>query len=155
MAYTINDLLDSVRQSRRHFLKHIDGLREDQWQWKPYPECKSSAETLAHLIVDDRAFLQTFQTGKEPDYENLQVEERDPAALLPMLAQSHEQLLSLLADKFRTTPPEQEIPFHNMTMKLAEAVGWVTLEDHYHAGQVAFIRMATDPGWNYYTVIYG
>lgn len=155
MAYTLNDLLESARQSRRHFLKHIEGLREDQWTWKPYPECKSVVETLAHLISDDRAFLATFQTGQEPDYATLQVSEEEPAALLAMLADSHDRLLAMLAQKFASTPLEAEIPFHSLKMKLAEAVGWISIEDYYHAGQVAFIRLATDPGWNYYAVIYG
>lgn len=155
MAYTLNDLLESVRQSRRHFLKHIDGLNEDQWQWKPYPECKSASETLAHLVTDDRAFLQTCQTGLEPEYDNLQVSERDPAALKQMLAQSHEELLAYVIDKYSSTPIETEIPFHGMTMKLADAVNAISSEDYYHAGQIAFIRLATDPGWDYYATIYG
>lgn len=155
MAYTLDDLAEGVRQSRLHFLKHVDGLSEDQWRWKPYPECKDAAETLAHLISDDRAFLQTLETGHEPDYENLQVAERDPAKLLPLLAESHERLLAFLAGKYGATPVETQIPFHGMSMKLAAAIATISAEDYYHAGQVAFIRMATDPGWNYYAAIYG
>lgn len=155
MAYTLNDLLESVRQSRRHFLKHILGLREDQWNWKPYPECKSVSETLAHLITDDRAFLETFETGQEPGYENLQVSERDPAILKSMLADSHDRLLAYLSKSFSATPLETEIDFHGMRTKLAEAIGWICAEDYYHAGQIGFIRMATDPGWDYYATIYG
>lgn len=54
MAFTAAELIDGVRHSRRHFLKHLRGLRDDQWDWKPYPECKSIRETLAHLVWVDR-----------------------------------------------------------------------------------------------------
>lgn len=58
MALTLDDLIASFLFRRTRFLKHVDGLQEDQWDWKPYPECKSVRETVAHLIVDDRAALQ-------------------------------------------------------------------------------------------------
>jgi hypothetical protein len=38
---------------------------------------------------------------------------------------------------------------------LRVAVAYLTAEDFYHAGQLAFIRMATDPGWDYFGSIYG
>ncbi len=38
MAYDIECIIDGIRESRRYFLKHIKGVREDQWDWKPYPE---------------------------------------------------------------------------------------------------------------------
>ena len=155
MAYSLDDLIDSVRQSRQHFLKHVGGLTPDQWQWKPYPECKSAAETLAHLVADDRAFLQTIQSGQEPDYENLQEAERDPAVLLHILATTHEQLLGYLKRTYADTPIDEEIPFHGLQMKLATAVNMISSEDYYHAGQIAYIRMATDPTWDYYATIYG
>lgn len=41
MAFDINTLVQGVRESRRYFLKHLNGLRDDQWDWKPYPQCKS------------------------------------------------------------------------------------------------------------------
>lgn len=54
MAFDVDSLIEGVRESRRFFLKHLKGLRDDQWEWKPYPECKSIRETLAHLVSDDR-----------------------------------------------------------------------------------------------------
>ena len=30
----------------------------------------------------------------------------------------------------------------------------ISSEDYYHAGQITFIRMATDPQWDYYRSIY-
>jgi uncharacterized damage-inducible protein DinB len=59
----LNSLIESIHASRKYFLNHIKGLRQDQWDWKPFPECKSIRETLAHLVMDDRAFLQRLLTN--------------------------------------------------------------------------------------------
>ena len=77
---TVTDLVDAVRASRRHFWKHVDGLSDAQWDWKPYPECKSVTETLAHLVQDDRAALAALESGGEPDYEAFAEPERDRSA---------------------------------------------------------------------------
>ena len=55
VSFTVHDLLEEAKGSRRYFLKHVKGLTAEQWDWKPYPECKSVRETVAHLISDDRA----------------------------------------------------------------------------------------------------
>jgi hypothetical protein len=38
--------------------------------------------------------------------------------------------------------------------KLGSALAFLTSEDYYHAGQVAFIRLATNPEWDYYGEIF-
>lgn len=71
MAFTFEDLIDSLRASRSGFHKHLEGLRDDQWDWKPYPECKSIRETLIHLVVDDRVAVAALDSTEDPDYEGL------------------------------------------------------------------------------------
>src|SRR5688572_9616985 len=102
MAITLDDLLNGVRRSRRHFFKHLNGLGDDQWDWKPYPECKSIRETLAHLLVDDRAALQSLQTGEEPDYDALSAgePEQDTAKLRALLDESFETLLTEIKKRY-------------------------------------------------------
>src|SRR4030067_1771496 len=100
MAFTPDDLFAGLRASRKRFLKHLEGLREAQWDWRPYPECKSIRETLAHLIADDRAALQSLQTGKEPEYDSLQEPERDPAKLRALLDESPELLCGFLVKHY-------------------------------------------------------
>jgi uncharacterized damage-inducible protein DinB len=155
MPLTMEEMLEGPRASRRFFLKHLRGLREDQWDWKPYPECKSITETLAHLVVDDRAALQSLQSGQEPDYEALTVDERDRATLLDMLAKSHEQVISFITSQYAGADLGTPVCVWGVTMPLGRALGYLTAEDHYHAGQVSFIRLATDPAWDYYSTIYG
>jgi hypothetical protein len=55
MSLTLDDLLDGVLNSRKHFWKHLRGLSGEQWDWHSYQPCKSIRETLAHLIWVDRS----------------------------------------------------------------------------------------------------
>src|SRR5260370_10533519 len=86
MSITVEDLVKSVSLSRAHFLKHIEGLTDQQWDWKPYPECMSARETLGHLITDDLAALQSLETRKEPDYVTISSREMSPESLADLNA---------------------------------------------------------------------
>ena len=157
MAITLEDLLNSVRSSRRYFFKHLSGVRDDQWDWKPYPECKSLRETLVHLQVDDLAALEALQTGEEPDYEAITARqtETDPAKLRSLLDASFETLLTEINKRYADAPLDAEICIFGGKYPLALGVPHLSAEDFYHAGQVAFIRIATDPAWDYYAAVYG
>ncbi len=155
MAQDLDTLIQGIRESRQYFLKHIQGVRDDQWDWKPYPQCKSVRETVAHLISDDRAFIEILDKGKIEDYGSLDEQERDLAKLLDMLAKSHESLCAFIRHKFAGTPLDTPVNFFTGETPLGHAIAGISSEDYYHAGQVAFIRMATDPTWDYYAHIYG
>ncbi|HEY3285410.1 MAG TPA: DinB family protein [Armatimonadota bacterium] len=155
MALELTDLVDGMKQARYFFLKHLKGVKEEQWDWKPYPECKSLRETLQHLVSDDRAGLEVFRTGAEPNYDALQEEERDVEKLLALLERTHKELCDFVLEKFANAPLDTEIFFFAGPTKLGQALAMAGGEDSYHMGQVAFIRMATDPGWDYYTAVYG
>jgi uncharacterized damage-inducible protein DinB len=155
MSASLEDLIEGLEHSRRHFLKHLEGLREDQWDWKPYPQCKSIRETLQHLITDDRAALESMRSGVEPEYDKLDVSESDVPKLLDMLAASHKELIDHLEDNFFSFGLESEICIWGTHRKLIAGVPYLSSEDYYHAGQVAYIRQATDPDWDYYAAIYG
>ncbi len=155
MAYDFLDVLNGIKDSRKNFLKHIDGITAEQWSWKPYPEAKSIAETVAHLITDDRVALYSLETSKEPTYSTAQVAERDPVMLLALLDQSHGALTAYLIEHFSKSPLDQEVCAWGLNMKLGKACAFISSEDYYHAGQAAYIRIATDPTWDYYDAIYG
>lgn len=157
MAYTTTDLVAGIRATRIFFWKHLEGVKDDQWDWKPYSECKSLRETLAHLLVDDRAALYALETGKEPDYEAFSgaEQERDLDILRAQLAESHDKVCAYLMEHYGSLPIETEACIYGEKMPLARGLGLISWEDAYHAGQVAFIRMASDPTWNYYADIYG
>lgn len=75
--------------------------------------------------------------------------------LLVLLEESHEDLCAFLLSKPADTPLDVEISFFTGRMPLGLAIAGISSEDYYHAGQVAFTRMATDPAWDYYASIYG
>ena len=155
----IEDLLESLRASRRYFLKHLDGLPNDLWTWKPYAECKNVLETLAHMRIDDLTALESLKTGKEPDYEGYShTYEEIPNGserLLELLARSRQELIDHLGDQYGGSRLETPICVWGDMKPLAVGVPYYSSEDFYHAGQVAFIRLAAEPGWNYYKAIYG
>jgi uncharacterized damage-inducible protein DinB len=155
MSTTVKDLVALIQYSRKHFFKHIEGLKESQWDWKPYAECKSIRETLAHLIADDRAALESLQTQKEPNYEALQEKERDLVKLRAILDKAHQELCDFIFKTYATTSLDSEVCIYGAKTTLAKGIPFLISEDFYHAGQVAFIRMATDPKWDYYAAIYG
>jgi uncharacterized damage-inducible protein DinB len=155
MPLTIEDFIEGVRSSRRHFLKHLNGLTPEQIVWKPYPECKNVLESLQHLIVDDMMALESMQTGEEPNYEAAKVEETEYEAVLDRLAATHTELTSYLEQRFGGGPLEAPATAWGAKLPAARAIAHLSSEDYYHAGQVAFIRMATEPGWDYYDKIYG
>src|ERR1051326_6577263 len=144
MAFTLNDLLDGVRSSRKHFLKHVAGVTEEQWDWKPYPECKSLRETLVHLIIDDRAALSALQEPGEPNYEGLEhvvnaEAGNDLARLHSLLEESHAKLLSYIQDHYGNAPLDTEVSIFGSPMKLG-AVSYLSAEDYSHAGPAASLR---------------
>jgi uncharacterized damage-inducible protein DinB len=155
MSFTVIDAVDGIRHSRAYFLKHLAGLKDDQWEWKPYAECKSIRETLAHLICDDRAALQSMQTGKEPDYESLVESEMDRDLLLAKLEESHRALCDFITQTWGSAQVDTEVCIWGVRRKIAAGLSYLTSEDFYHSGQVAFIRSATVPVWDYYAAIYG
>ena len=160
MAFVFEDLIDSLRASRSSFHKHLVGLRDDQWDWKPYPECKSIRETLVHLIQDDRAAVEAIEKNCEPDYETLMAAAAALAAqdvdhLKALSESSFAALLALLTSRYADAPLDAEINVFGATKKLGVGIPFFSSEDYYHTGQIAFIRMASDPSWNYYAAIYG
>ena len=160
MAFTFADLIDSLRASRSNFHKHLKDLRDDQWDWKPYPECKSIRETLVHLIQDDRAAVEAIEKNCEPDYETLMADAialaaRDIDYLKALSETSFTALLELLISRYADAPLDAEINVFGSTKKLGVGIPFFSSEDYYHIGQVSFIRMASDPTWDYYAAIYG
>lgn len=160
MAFTFEDLIESLRASRSNFHKHLEGLKDDQWDWKPYPECKSIRDTLIHLVVDDRVAVWALDADGEPDYEafvNAATDEAgsDLVHLKEMLDTSFTALLEQLISRYADQPLDTEISTFGSPKKLGVAIPYFSSEDYYHTGQVAFIRMASDPSWNYYAAIYG
>jgi len=129
-------------------------LKDDQWDFKPFPACKSIRETLQHLVVDDRAALNSLTTGGEPDYEAGACNITDLEQLHQALEESHDALLNAIRSRYASSGMDADICVWGSHEKLGSGLPYFSSEDFYHAGQVAFIRMASDPDWDYYETIY-
>lgn len=157
MEFGVSELIEGVREGRKSFLKHIDGVTDEQAVWKPYPQCKSIAETLDHLRWGDQAIVQCASTGADPDYSTVPSTPPSESVdeLKSKLAESHEALMSFLVDKYgKTTDLTTPVSFYGHEMALGAVLAAMPVEESYHAGQAAFIRQATDPSWDYYEAIY-
>ena len=159
MELTLQELITGIQNSRTHFFKHLKGLETDHWDWKPYAECKSIRETIIHLICDDIAAVESLQTGKEPDYEADMVKATELASsdtdvLISQLAASHKELCETLRTLVNQKSLDDTICVWGHNAKIAIGIPYFSSEDFYHAGQIAFIRMAIDPNWDYYTAVY-
>lgn len=154
MSFVSDDLINHLVQTRNLFLKHLQGVTEEQTEWKPYPECMSIKETLAHLICDDRSSLDGLRSGREPDYDAHREHERDFGKLVELLHQSHSDLIGFLRERYGASALDEMVTLWGQERKLGSALAFLTSEDYYHAGQVAFIRLATNPEWDYYGEIF-
>ena len=156
----LNGLIESVISSRKYFLRHLEGLPDEAWTFKPFSECKNILETQVHLRNDDEMAAESILTKEEPDYETATIgayEEvaNGPDVLLNRLAVSHQRLLDLIRSEFSSESLNGEICIWGSMKPLYRGVPYLSSEDFYHAGQVAFVRMAIQPDWNYYGDIYG
>jgi len=160
MALTLEDILDSVRSSHESLFKHLKGVTGEQLTWKPYPECKSIHDTLAHLIAVEWSAQAMLETDSFPDYETHQrdaltlADGKQLDDLVSTLKKEQEKTLAIVVPKFRDTALDEEIKFWGYPTKMATAVARLGSEDAYHSGQIAYIRLATDPTWDYYKAIY-
>ena len=153
---TINSaFITSIEKSRAFFLRHLLGLSSEQVDWKPFPECKNILETIQHLIIDDRMAIESMQSMDEPNYGACLVTETDYDKLLEMLRESHQALIHYLKDRYVVETPDELGCAWGAIMPAPLAISYLASEDFYHAGQVAFIRQATDPSWDYYSNISG
>ncbi|HSV72878.1 MAG TPA: DinB family protein [Chthonomonadales bacterium] len=148
MPYCASDVAAAVRASRRRLSSHLVDLGPEQQDCRPCAACMSIGESLAHLVSDDRAALEAMTTGPEPDYAAFDEPERDTDALRANLETSHDQLGDAIERDLAASPMEVEISAHASPVKLDAVAVIRCSEDYYLAGQVAFIRLATDPAWN-------
>ena len=147
MAFELDDLVDDMHGALRFFLAHLDGLRDDQWDWKPAPACRSIRETLLHLseTYEDKAALEEALARPVPAVPEVQ----------RLFEAAAKRDYARLRRKYADTPLDAEIAMAGGDWFLGRAsVRAGTLlarrawEECYHTGQVVFIRLATDPDWN-------
>ena len=147
VAFELDDLVDNMHGALRFFLAHLDGLRNDQWDWKPAPACRSIREMLGHLseTYEDKAALEKALARPVPDVPEVQ-------RLFEAAARSD---YARLRQRYADTPLDVEIAvaggdwfLDRASVKAGTLLARRAWEECYHTGQVVFIRLATDPDWD-------
>jgi uncharacterized damage-inducible protein DinB len=161
MAYTLENILTEIEDSRKFFLRHLNGVTAEQWDWKPYAECKSIRDTVYHVVGTEDWTIKclTEGAGSEIFFDCVteatkRLEGKSAEKLITAVIESRERIYTELRRHIES-PLDTPIKIWGEKQPIGSAVAHLSSEDYYHAGQVAFIRMATDPTWNYYQDIYG
>ena len=97
-----NFLLNYLQQTRKDFLKSINGLSDEQWNYKASPERWSIAECAEHITLAENFIRDAYtKTMKEPAASD----EQKAKANIP-----DEKLIAMLTDrsqKFKAPEPIQ------------------------------------------------
>lgn len=161
MSFDTTDLITALRDSNKNLSKHLEGLTDEQWSWKPYPECKSVRETLTHLLMGD--LLLRYRLDGDPrvgDFENVYVEVEAHYAdftrdqIVAEFESSHEEICDRLTALFAGKPLDEPFEVFGGAQKAGRFLAGLANERYYHTGQISFIRIASDPAWDYYAHIY-
>jgi hypothetical protein len=144
MAVGLEEILGSLSWSQRFFRAHLNGIQDEQWDWKPFPACRSIREILVHwaeyISADDTALRLA-----------LEMTTPDVAVVQRLMKEAGARFGDRYRQQYADTP--MDAPYRN-----AITVGYVLAglsgEDNYHAGQVAFIRLATDPDWDWVKAVH-
>ena len=151
MAFELDDLVDNMHGALKFFLAHLNGLRDDQWDWKPGPACRSIREILVHLCetYEDGAALREELARPTPDVSQVQ-------ALCEAAAKGD---YARLRRKYAGTPLDAEIAvaggdwfLGRAQVKAGTLLARRAWEECYHTGQIVTLRLATDPEWDSSTV---
>lgn len=147
MAFELDDLMDNAHGALKFFLGHLNGLGGDQWDWKPAPACRSIREILMHLCetYGDKAALEEALAQPHPDVVHVQ----------SLFEAAAKQDYARLAARYAETPLDAEITvsgrdwfLNRKQVKAGTLLARRAWEECYHTGQVAYIRLATDPDWD-------
>jgi hypothetical protein len=150
----IEDLIDNMHGALRFFVAHLNGLRDDQWDWKPSHACRSIREILFHLseTYEDRTALAEELARTIPDVVRVQT----------LFEAGAKRDFEKLRRRYANTPLDAEMAIpggdfflnrgHVRAGTLLARRAW---EECYHTGQVVYIRLATDPDWDQPGDVYG
>jgi hypothetical protein len=144
MAAGFEEVMDNLYRSQRFFRAHLNGILAEQWDWKPFPSCRSIREILLHwaeIFAADDAALETGLKAAVPDVASVQA----------LMKEAGLRFGRGFSAPYVDSAMETRLPN-------GAAVGTVLAslagEDNYHAGQIAFIRLATEPAWDWVQAVH-
>ena len=143
-----------MHRALKFFLAHLNGLRDEQWDWKPSPACRSIREILRHLCETymEKTALEEELARTAPEVVRVQ----------RLFEKAAKQDYERLRARYAETPLDAEIAVPDgdwflgrNRVKAGTLLARRAWEECYHTGQVVYIRLATDPDWNQEAAVYG
>lgn len=147
MAVGLDEILDNLYHSQRFFRAHLNGIRQEQWDWKPSPACRSVREILLHWTE----MAEMFGVGGGALQASLKEATPDVALVQSLMKEAGLRFGAELRAQYADSPLDSLLP--NGT-SVGSMLAGLSAEDVYHAGQVAYIRLATDPGWDWIKAVH-
>lgn len=144
MAVGLDEVLDNLYRSQRFFRCHLNEMQNEQWDWKPYPTCRSVREILLHwaeIFASDDADLGAALKEATPDVASVQ----------GLMRQAGHRFGARFAAQYTDATLDTVLP---NGVAVGTVLASLAGEDNYHAGQVAFIRLATAPEWDWVRAVH-
>lgn len=144
MAVGLDEILDNLYWSQKYFRAHLNGMQDHQWDWKPFPGCRSIREILVHWADVFSAGDTALHSALEPVVPNVVVVQKLMKEAGLRYGEGYRQ---------RCADAPMDSLWPNGT-PVGSVLASLSGEDNYHAGQVAFIRLATDPEWDWVKAVH-
>ncbi|GEL78357.1 DinB family protein [Tenuibacillus multivorans] len=118
-------------------LNSIEGLTEEQAQWKPDDTAHSISEIVNHLIFYNQRYLNRFNNVPNPKNEDSNTfKNRDGMNWNDKV----KRIYDIMAEWKNTVEEAEPINLEKMVAEIAH----LTLHTTYHTGQIIYIRKLQD-----------
>ena len=144
MAVGLDEVMDNFFRTQHFFRAHLNGMQAEQWDWKPFPACRSIREILLHwseiFAADDKA-LENSLKATVPDVASVQV----------LMKEAGLRFGAGFSAQYTDRSLDSRL---SNGVAVGTALASLAGEDNYHAGQIAFIRLATEPEWDWVLAVH-
>ena len=144
MAAGLEEVMENFYRTQRFFRSHLNGMSAEQWDWKPFPVCRSIREILRHwaevFAADDMALEASLKTAAP-----------DVAAVQALMKEAGLRFGTEFSAQYAGSTLDTRLP---NGVAVGTALASLAGEDNYHAGQIAFIRLATEPEWDWVQAVH-
>ena len=144
MAAGLEAILDNLSRSQRFFRAHLNGIQDPQWDWKPFPACRSIREILVHWAETFSADDNALRLALQPDVPDVALVQR-------LMKEGGLRYATGFREQYSDAAMDSLFP---NGLAVGTVLASLSSEDNYHAGQIAFIRLATDPEWDWVKAVH-
>jgi hypothetical protein len=145
MAAGLEEVLSELSRSQKFYRAHLNGIQAGEWDWKPFPACRSIREILNHWVDSFAAEDTALRSALDPAVPDVAVIQR-------LMREAGRRYSAGFQQRYEGAAMD------DLCLEGRNRVGAVLAslgaEDNYHAGQIAFIRLAIDPEWDWVKAVH-